>query len=164
MNRLLRRGVGLLAGALLLCCAASALAAEPTVERETYVEEAEPICKTNVLANKRIFRGAKEEVKEGKLKLASRHFFRAATAFGRTIRELAALPRPPGDAARVKRWLELLKVEKGIILKIGKALAAEQKRKANSYAVELNRNSNKANNTVLSFGFDYCRIEPSRFG
>jgi ABC-type transporter Mla subunit MlaD len=155
-------GVGLIA-ALLLCWAVPALAAEET-ERDRYVAEAEPICKTNVLANNRIFQGVEKMVKEGKLKQASTHFFRAATAFGKTIRELAALPRPAADAARLKRWLDLLKEEKAIIQKIGKALAAEKKGKANSYAIELNRIANKANNTVLPFGFDYCRIEQSRFG
>ena len=30
--------------------------------------------------------------------------------------------------------------------------------------MDLNRNSNLANNAVLGFGFDYCRIDPSRFG
>ena len=164
MRGLRRRGPGLLVAMMMLCWAATATGAEPTVERERYVAEAEPICKTNVLANKRIFQGAKTEVKEGKLKLASKHFFRAATAFGKTIGELTALPQPAYDTARLTRWLGILKTEKEIILKIGRALAAEQKRKANSHAIELNRNSNKANNAVLTFGFDYCRLEPSRFG
>ena len=30
--------------------------------------------------------------------------------------------------------------------------------------MDLNRNYNLANNTVLGFGFNYCRIDPSRFG
>lgn len=154
----------LVVGMLVLCWAVPAQGVEAGSERAVFVEAAEPICERNVLANKRIFAGAKEEVKEGKLKLASRHFFRAATAFGRTIRELAALPRPSADAARVARWLDILRDEKALVQKIGKALAAGQKRKAQSVAVELNRNSNKANNAVLAFGFDYCRIEPSRFG
>jgi hypothetical protein len=138
-------------------------AAEPT-PRESYVERAEPICRTNVLANKQIFKGAKAEVKAGELKKASKHFLRAATAFGKTIRQLAAIPRPPEDAAKLWKWLNLLRKEKTIVEKIGRALAAEQKRKAESFSVELNRNSNQANNAVLAFGFDYCRIDPSRFG
>jgi len=42
--------------------------------------------------------------------------------------------------------------------RIGKALAA-----GDNYSVRLNRNSNLATNTVLGFGFDCCRIDPSRF-
>jgi hypothetical protein len=132
--------------------------------REEYAAQAEPICKTNVLANKRIFKGAKDQVKAGKLKPASTHFFRAATAFGKTIGQLERVPRPSADEARLAKWLGLLRTEKGMIEKIGRALANDDKHKASSYSVDLNRNSEAANNTVLGFGFDYCRIDPGRFG
>lgn len=149
----------------LACCLAVPLAgaAEPSAERDEYVAKLEPICKTNVLANKQIFKGARKEVKAGKLKLASTHFFRAATAFGKTTRQLAAVPRPSADAATLTKWFGLLKTEKTILEKIGRALAAGDRRKAVVYSGELSRNSNKANNAVVSFGFNYCRIEPSRF-
>jgi hypothetical protein len=153
--------VGCLAVAWTLLAPAAAGA---EITREEYVARAEPICKANVLANKRIFKGAKGEVKAGKLRLASKHFFRAARAFGTTIRQLGAVPKPTDDEAKLETWLEVLGTEKEIVEKIGRALAAEEKHKAESYSVELNRNSNKANNTVLAFGFDYCRIDPSRFG
>lgn len=150
--------------ALALALAIPAVSSAETSERDEYVAKAEPICKTNVLANRQIFKGAKQQVKEDKLKLASKHFFRAATAFSKTIDQLAAIPQPPEDAAKLTKWLGLLRTEKAIIQKIGTALAAEDKHRAQSYSVELNRNSNKANNAVLGFGFNYCRIEPSRFG
>jgi len=136
---------------------------EGEVSREEYVAGAEPICKQNVLANKRIFKGATAEVKAGELKRASKHFFRAATAFGGTIRQLAALQAPAADASRLERWLAVLRDEKSLIQRIGQALAAENKHRAESLSVDLNRNSGRANNVVVSFGFDYCRIEPSRF-
>jgi len=146
-----------------LAMAASATAAEE-LTRPEYKERVEPICKTNVLANKRIFKGAKGEVKAGKLKPASTHFFRAATAFAKTISQLEAVPRPLADEAKLSKWFAALRTEKAIIEKIGRALKAEDKRKAESYSVDLNRNSNLANNAVLGFDFDYCRIDPSRFG
>jgi hypothetical protein len=136
---------------------------EGEVSREQFVAGAEPICKQNVLANRRIFKGVKAEVKAGELKRASRHFFRAAIAFGATTRQLAAIPAPPADADRIQRWLDLLGEERFLIGQIGKALAAENQHRAESLSVDLNRNSGKANNAVISFGFDYCRIEPSRF-
>ena len=153
-----------LVAALLLCSAAVATADEQSeLERERYVREAEPICKKNVEANKRIFKGLRQEVRQDELKKASKHFFRAAPAFGRTIRELATLPRPGADAARLAKWFEALKGVKAIVLKVGKAFAAEQKRKASQLGVDLNRASNKANNVVIPLGFNYCRLEPSRF-
>lgn len=149
--------------ALVLSCLAPPATAAELEEREAFVARAEPICKTNVLANKRIFKGAEGEVKRGELKKASRHFFRAATAFAKTIRALDAIPKPPADTAKLGKWIGLLWDERDLIKKIGTALAAEKRRKAESFSVELNRNSNKANNAVLLFGFDYCRIEQSRF-
>ncbi|HEX5610073.1 MAG TPA: hypothetical protein VFX45_08280 [Solirubrobacterales bacterium] len=146
-----------------LLLAASAIAAEE-LTRVEYKERVEPICKTNVLANKRIFKGAKGEVKAGKLKPASTHFLRAATAFGKTISQLEAVPRPLGDEAKLSKWFAALRTEKALIEKIGRALKAEDKRKAESFSAELNRNSNKANNAVLGFDLDYCLIDQSRFG
>jgi hypothetical protein len=140
-----------------------ALAAEVASDEE-YVERAEPICKRNVEANKRIFKGAKGEVKRGELKKASRHFLRASRAFGRTIRQLARVPRPSQSTAKLGKWLTALRKEKQTVQKIGRALAKGNKRRAESLSLELRRNSNRANNIVLGFGFDYCLIDSSRFG
>jgi hypothetical protein len=158
------RGFVLLGGCALVIALLVAPAGAAEIPRPDYVQQVEPICKTNVLANKRIFKGAKGEVKAGKLKQAAGHFFRAATAFGKTITQLEAVPRPDADEAKLTRWFGLLRAEKGIVEDVGKALADEDKHKAGSYSVDLNRNSNLANNTVLGFGFDYCRIDPARFG
>lgn len=162
-ERTLRLGI-LGAAALALCVLPPLAVADPLTEQKEYKDQAEPICKTNVLANKRIFKGAKQEVKDGELKKASKHFFRAATAFDKTIGQLDAIAKPPTYEVKLTKWIGLLEGVNTLIGKIGKALAADQKHKAESYSVDLNRNSAKANNTVLSFGFNYCRIESSRFG
>ena len=164
MKRTQRKRLGLAAAAVAVLAAAVPLAGAAELSREEYVARVEPICKTNVLANKRIFKGAKGEVKAGKLKQASTHFSRAATAFAKTIGQLEAVPQPVTDEARLAKWLGYLRAEKNLIQKVGRALAANDKHRAESYSVDLNHNSNLANNTVLGFGFDYCRIDPSRFG
>lgn len=139
------------------------LAGAAELSRAEYVARAEPICKRNTEANKRIFAGAKEQVRSGRLKAASRHFMRAVTAFEKTISQLEAVPQPSADEAKLGKWLGYLEVESTYLGRIGKALAAEDKGKAQTLSVRLNRNSNLANNTILSFGFKYCRIDPSRF-
>jgi len=133
------------------------------LSRDEYVARVEPICKANVEANSRIFEGAKEKVKAGKLKQASGHFKRAATALGKTIGQIEKVPQPAADEARLTRWLDLLRVEQGYFKQIGDALAAEKKYKAQNLSVKLNRNSNKANNAILFLDFEQCRIDPSRF-
>lgn len=153
--------VGFLLAAILLVVP---FAAAAELDRAEYKALVEPICKKNVLANKQIFKGAKSEVKRAELKRASRHFSRAATAFGKTIRELAAVPQPTADEVRLGKWLDVLRDVKDAVKKIGQALAAEKRAKAESISVDLNRLINKANNTVLPFAFDYCRLDPARFG
>lgn len=153
-----------LAGVLVLAAALAApLASAAELTRDEYVARVEPICKTNVEANVKIFKGAKEEVKAGELKQASTHFLRAATALDKTIRQLKAVPQPAADGAKLSKWLGYLKTESGYFQKIGRALAANDKYKAQNLSVKLNRNSNLANNSVLAFGFNYCRIDSSRF-
>jgi hypothetical protein len=154
------RALALLAlGAAL--CAQGALAAE--LSRSEYVTSAEPVCKANTEANKRIFKGAKAQVKEDKLKAASSHFFKAKQALAKTVKQLGALPQPTADEAKLTKWIGYLGAERDLLGKIGTALAHEDKAGAQQLSVRLNRNSNLANNTVLAFGFDYCRIDPSRF-
>lgn len=150
--------VALLATALF---ATAAPAAE--VSRSEYVQSAEPICKANTEANRKIFKGAPQEVKAGKLKAASSHFARAKRALAKTLRQLSALPQPEQDEAKLRKWLSYLAAERDLLGRIGKALAHKDKAGAQELSVRLNRNSNLANNTVLAFGFKWCRIDPSRF-
>jgi hypothetical protein len=137
------------AAAALALCAPLAGAEETT--REAYIARVEPICKT------------KEEVKAGELKKGSTHFFRAATALGKTIKQIEAVPRPALDEAKLSRWIGLLHSEQAYFRKIGAALAAGDKYKAQNLSVKLNRNSNLANNAILALDFKYCRIDPAKF-
>ncbi|HVS99163.1 MAG TPA: hypothetical protein VHE08_01470 [Solirubrobacterales bacterium] len=156
-----RRTAATLAVALALAVVPAAAAAELT--REGYVARVEPICKRNTEANEKIFAGAKEEVKAGKLKLASTHFAKAESALKKTIGQLRAVPRPAADEAKLGKWLGYLETEAAYLGRIGKALAQGDKGKAQTLSVRLDRNSNLANDSVLAFGFTYCRLEPSRF-
>ena len=142
MKRMRRARLAMLGGAVLALCLAVPMASaeEAGTERDEYVAKVEPICKRNVLANKRIFKGVEREVRSGKLKLASRHFFRAARAFGMTINQLAAVPQPSADVPKLTRWLGILETTKTVIKEIGRALAAEDKHRAQSYYVKLIRN------------------------
>jgi hypothetical protein len=155
--------IGSVLGACLLGLAIAAAAGAAELSREDYVARVEPICKRNSEANRRIFRGAREEVKAGQLGKASRHFARADAALGKTIVQLRAVPQPATDEARLAKWLGYLEAEQDLLGRIGEALAAGDKAKAQLLSVRLNRNSNLANNAVLPFGFEHCRIDPARF-
>ncbi len=157
----MRRTISTAMAAAALLCVPLAGAAELT--RDEYVARVEPICKRNTEANRRIFAGAKEQVQNDQLKAASTHFTRAVGAFEKTIGQLEAVPRPSADEAKLGKWIGYLEVESSYLGRIGRALARGDKGKAQTLSVRLNRNSNLANNTVLAFGFSYCKIDPGRF-
>lgn len=157
----------IVSGIALLCAAlfgATALAiTSPEQTRESYVAQVEPICKSNTKANERILAGVRKEIKQGKLKLAAGRFKQAAAAFGKAVKQIAAVPQPPADQAKLSKWLGYLGDEQTFLAEIGKALKAGKKTRAQGLSVRLAHNGNLANNAVLGFEFNYCLIRQSRF-
>ena len=145
----------------LLVTAPLALAATP--EQVEYAEAVEPICKANSEANSRILKGVKTQVQKDELVPAGKRFIRASSALGKAVTQIAKVPRPEAYAAKLEKWIGYLKSEKTFLQKIGKALKSRDKFEAQKLAVELNKNNNKANSTVISFPFKECRIDSSRF-
>jgi len=159
-SSLLRLGFAL-AVALLVVVPAALGAEEPT--RDEYVAKLEPICAANSKANSRILKGVKGQVNHGKLGPAGRRFVRASAALGRSVRQMAKVPKPAADQAKLTKWFGYLMHEQRYLQLIGKALKSSNKYRASKLASQLNRNNNKANNTIIAFGFKECRIESSRF-
>jgi hypothetical protein len=147
----------------LLVIVPAAIAAEGELTRDEYVAKVEPICKSNAQANSRILKGVKGQVKQDKLVPAGKRFIRASSALGTTVGKISAVPQPGADAAKLTKWIGYLEKEQTFLLKIGKKLKSKDKYHAEKLAGELNRNNNKANNTVISFNFHECRIDSSRF-
>jgi hypothetical protein len=141
----------------------SALASAAEVTRDSYREAVEPICKTDTQANERILAGVKQEVRGGQLKPASAQFSKAARALNAAVAELRGVPQPPADSARLLKWLGKVTVEAGLFERVAKKLAAGDKAWAQKLVVKLSTQANAANNVVIPFQFQYCRLEPSRF-
>jgi hypothetical protein len=148
----------LLALGVLLVSAAIAVA---DTTRDDYVATVEPICKKNSDANSRILNGVHKLVRQGKLKAAGAKFLKAATALTATQKQLAAVPQPAADAAKLTKWLGYIKAEASLLKKAGLALKAEKKSKASNYIVTLDHDTNLANTTVALFHFHYCIGKPS---
>jgi acetylornithine/succinyldiaminopimelate/putrescine aminotransferase len=146
-----------------LAVAAVALAEEAPPTREGYVAKVEPICQANTEANERILKGAKERVKHGQLAKAGNQFIRAAKAFGRTVGQIVAVPRPPADSPRLEKWFKFLKIIQSDLKKIGTSLKAGNKVRATHESIRAERSGNAANNVSFIFEFHYCKITPSRF-
>jgi hypothetical protein len=147
--------------AALFCLLVSLAAAEQT--RESYKAQVEPICQENSKANERILKGARQEVKQGKLALAGSKFLKASAALKKAYNQLAAVAQPSADAARLGKWLGYVKQEAELFTQGGKALKANNKHKAQQIVNKLSDVANLANSTVLAFSFHYCRFEPSKY-
>jgi hypothetical protein len=158
-----RRAALIAASLVAAAIAFSALASAAEVTRDSYREAAEPICKTDTQANERILAGVKGEVRGGKLKPAAAQFTKAARALESAVAELRAVPPPPADAARLQKWLGKVSVEASLFERVAAKLAVGDKAGAQKLVVKLSTQANAANNVVIPFQFQYCRLDPSRF-
>jgi hypothetical protein len=138
-----------------------AFAAEQT--KEGYVAEVEPICQSNTKANEKILGNVKAEVKAGKLAPAGASLSAAGKALKKTWTELGAVPQPPEDATKLTKWLGYVKGEAELFEKAGTLLKAGKKAPAQQVVNKLSTNANLANFEVVSFGFRYCKFDPSKF-
>lgn len=157
--------IAILTAAAALLLVASAGAAE-VPSRAEYVTQVEPICEANTIANKRILKDVKERARSkesSEVKQAGGQFIRASEAFGETARRIAAVPRPPADDARLRKWFKYLSIVKTNLRKLGKALKEGEKILAAHEQIRVERSANAANNVSFVFEFRYCRLTPSRF-
>ncbi|HET8639476.1 MAG TPA: hypothetical protein VFL89_04415 [Solirubrobacterales bacterium] len=150
-----------MAVAMLVVVAAAHGEEGPT--REEYVAQVEPICQRNTVANERILKGAKDRIKQDELNAAGGQFIRASEAFGKTVRQLVAVPRPPADDARLMKWFHFLGIVKTNLRNVGKSLREGNKIKATHDSIRAERSGNAANNVSIVYGFHYCRLSASRF-
>jgi len=157
-KRVLTAATAVMVMALVVC--AAAFAAE--VSRDEYKEAAEPICKASTKANEQILAGVRSEVKKGQLKKPAAKFAKASKEQSQTLRELEALPQPAADQARLTKWFSYLKIEAELFATAGNKLKAGDKAGAQHVFTKLSLNINKANNQVLPFGFNYCRLNAAK--
>ncbi len=137
--------------------------AETVPTRDEYVGLVDPICEKNTSSNKPILKAARKNVKRDRLAAAGRNFFKVSANFGKSLRAIKAVPRPPEDSARLEKWFTFLKTVKMNLGKIGKALKEGNKVKASHEKIRAERSSNAANNVSFIYGFRYCRLTPAQF-
>jgi hypothetical protein len=153
--------LALATSALLLVFSAAALA--DSAERAAYREAVEPICKANKQASDRYLNGVRDLVRRDKLKPAAQRFTKAAAALEKAQKQLATVAQPPADTTKLGKWLAGIKGEVALMRTIAAKLRQGDKGKASSLAVKLQNNATKANNQVIVFQFDYCKINPSAY-
>jgi hypothetical protein len=152
---------------LAACLAALALlapaAAAEAPTRSQYVAELERICEPGSKATQRAVRGVRADVKAERFRLAGAKFAKARRIFAHTVRGISTVPRPPADAGTLARWFAYLNREKVYLGRIAAALATEKIPRFQRALTDFFHQGNRANNAVISFGFNYCSFKPSRF-
>jgi hypothetical protein len=150
-------------GVTLLVTAANAVAADaPT--REEYVAQLEAVCKPDAEATQGAMKGARGDVSAERLGVAAGKFAKATLIFGSTVKQIAAVPRPPADATKLDKWFGYLKNQQSYLGQATAKLRAGQTIQAQRLITRFIHNGNLANNVVLAFGFNYCSFKFSRYG
>jgi hypothetical protein len=154
----------LVGGALLFALAITPIvSAAAEVSRPEYVAELEQICKPGSEATQRAVRGMRADVRSERLRLAATKFTKAKRIFAHTVGAISTVPRPGADRATLARWFAALGRETVYLGRTADALRAEDVARFQRVSAEFIHEGNRANNAVVSFGFNYCSFKPSRF-
>jgi hypothetical protein len=149
--------LGLLLGAIAISHAAE------LPSRSEYVTQLEQVCKPGSEATQRAVRGTRSDVRSERLRSAAAKVARAKRIFAGTVRSISRVPRPPAYAATLDRWFAALDRETAALGRTAAALRAEDVARFQRVWADFIHEGNKANNVVVSFGFNYCNFKPSRF-
>jgi hypothetical protein len=140
-----------------------ALAAEAPTRTE-YVSTLEAICKPDAEATQRAMAGARSDLQQERLKVATAKFAKATSIFGGTVKQIAAVPQPASDAPKLAKWFTYLNQQEVYLRQITADLRAGRSIKAQRLTARFIHSGNLANNVVIAFGFNYCSFKFSRYG
>jgi hypothetical protein len=151
--------------ALALCLLAGTLAAAAAAEvsRPEYVAQLERICQPGSEATQRAVRGMRADVRSERLRLAATKFSKAKRIFAGTVDSISKVPRPAADRATLARWFAALARETDYLGRSAAALRAEDIPRFQRVSGRFFQEGSKANNVVVSFGFNYCNFKSSRY-
>lgn len=147
--------------AMTIGAAVASAEGEPT--RTEYVARLEQICKPGSDATERAVRGVRADVRAERLAVAAGKFARAEGIFAKTVSSISIVPRPGTDRATLKRWFTALGQEEIYLGQIVKTLRADDVAGFERVSARFIHEGNRANNAVVSFGFNYCAFRPTRF-
>jgi len=157
------RPIALAAIVLVLAAAASASAQATEPSRAEYVAQLERLCKPGSEATQRAVRGFRADVRSERLRLAGAKLAKAQRIFAGTVSSISRVSRPEADRATLARWFTALQRETIYLGRTVAALRAEDVARFQRVSADFIHEGNKANNVVVSFGFNYCAFKPSRF-
>jgi hypothetical protein len=154
-----------------LLCAALILASTLTpvvsvaaeVGRPEYVAQLEKICKPGSESTQRAVRGMRSDIRAERFKIAASKFAKAKRIFAGTVSSISTVPRPVPDRSTLSRWFAALGRETDYLGRTAAALRAEDIPRFQRVSGRFFQEGSKANNVVVSFGFNYCNFKFSRY-
>lgn len=148
--------------AILLLPAAAGATETPT--RAEYVSRLETVCRPDAEATRRAMAGARADIRAERLATAAGKFGKATRIFAATVKQIASVPRPAADVAKLTKWFGYLNAQESYLSQITSQLRADDPIQAQRLTARFIHNGNLANNVVLAFGFNYCSFKFSRYG
>lgn len=139
------------------------VSAAAEVSRTEYVDQLEKICKPDAEATERAVRGTRIDVRAERLRQAASKVAKAQKIFSGTVGSIAKVPRPAADTVALSRWFTALGREATTLGRTAASLRAEDIPRFQRLWGDFIHDANKANNVVVSFGFNYCNFKASRF-
>ncbi|MFN2612078.1 MAG: hypothetical protein ABR536_01755 [Solirubrobacterales bacterium] len=130
--------------------------AHPT--RAEYVASAEGICTANMKKVNKLVTAANKKTRNGDFKGGGAKIIKAARVFGKSVKALAVLARPPADTVLLGRWVKSLTVDADLFKRLGKALRAGDAAKLTKIAKASRKHAKRTNAIVAGFGFSSCLI------
>jgi hypothetical protein len=157
------RPIAAVAAILALAVPAGAVSDSVEPTRSEYVAQLEKICQPGSEATQRAVRGMRADVRSERLRQAGTKFSKAKRIFAHTISSISTVARPEADRTTLSRWFAALERETVYLSRTAAALRAEDVARFQRVSAQFIHEGNKANNVVVSFGFNYCAFKPSRF-
>jgi hypothetical protein len=139
-----------------LALAVPARAGAEALSRPEYVARLEKICKPRAEATRRAVHGTRADVRSERFRQAAAKVAKAQRIFTGTVSSISRVPRPTADRDTLER-------EDGALARTASSLRAEDIPTFQRVWARFIHEGNKANNVVVSFGFNYCAFRPSRF-
>jgi hypothetical protein len=138
-------------------------AAADTPTRPAYVAQLERICKPDSQATQRAVRGTRADVRFERFRRAAAKVAEARRIFIGTVRSISRVPRPVADRDTLARWFAALRREARALGRTTGSLRSEDVARFQRVWADFIHVGNKANNVVVSFGFNFCAFKPTRF-
>jgi hypothetical protein len=127
--------------------------------RDTYVKQAEKVCKGTTAKMNKQTTAANAALKKGDNKKGGALIVASAQTFGKGTHRIGKIVKPKADRKVLKRWIVSLRGDAKGLANLGKIISAKGVGKPAQKALAAeSAHAKKTNAIVNGFGFSYCLV------